>query len=498
MAKRRRGWEGPLTAMAAAGLAVCGLYALELAVRRLTAPAEGPLPLAVTEVLRKDGAPPRPPAALRRRPGVPLIAVVGESSAEAVAQELIAADWRGGRFEVVDGAVAGGSLGQVIKAEKRLRALAPDVLVVIFGHNMMYVDPPSRLATLLSKSATARALEKLHRDGRGRRLAEWEEFLRGAARRAKAGGSRLIVAALQGNLWFPPESEDGELEDPRYLKALALRLTARKAEAAAALEALAQEKPSAFREFQLGEWLYEDGRYAEAYARLVRARDLDPRQDRVSGAANGIVRRLAAEEGFEVLDLEALYDGMGRHGVPGWDVFRDHCHPQQENWAVDALMELIGGAPGPHRPRQRHDRRGRFLEALRRLSRMESLQSRKWMGGHGYGLQELIESGAAVDAEDVLRSVEAGSFKGRPRALLLCELAAGCARARAWDEADALNREAARADPGSPRPRVQRALWELGRGRRAAAKAALEEALALAPDDAAARVFLDLLSEGGK
>ncbi|MHB8902100.1 MAG: tetratricopeptide repeat protein [Thermoguttaceae bacterium] len=93
-----------------------------------------------------------------------------------------------------------------------------------------------------------------------------------------------------------------------------------------------------------GRALYQLGRYAEAKAALIRARDEDVCPLRALSPMPGIVGQVAADRGVPVVDFAAVVDQRSPHGIPGENLFLDHVHPTIEGnrlLARQILDELI-------------------------------------------------------------------------------------------------------------------------------------------------------------
>ncbi|MDE2314515.1 MAG: hypothetical protein KGL04_10140, partial [Elusimicrobia bacterium] len=198
---------------------------------------------------------------LRKPPGARRVVVLGESSADALAsslQRLAGTEPAAASLEVMDCAAGGGDLELMERRFNEVMRYSPDVVVVLFGHNLFYHHPyRSPLWRSLSRFLRRSRLLALAAD----RLlsfksyfsphpssARWvalENFLRLAARRTQKRGVTLILCTVPGNLWYPPDGGARERRDPRYLRALFLANTGREREAVAELREAALFEPSA-------------------------------------------------------------------------------------------------------------------------------------------------------------------------------------------------------------------------------------------------------------
>ncbi len=91
-----------------------------------------------------------------------------------------------------------------------------------------------------------------------------------------------------------------------------------------------------------GERLFRDGRFAEARALLERGLDEDQSPHRSSETTNRIVRELAAKTGTPLLDVDAEIVRLAPHGIPGPELFDDHCHLNHK-WGNRVLQRLFAG-----------------------------------------------------------------------------------------------------------------------------------------------------------
>jgi tetratricopeptide (TPR) repeat protein len=106
-------------------------------------------------------------------------------------------------------------------------------------------------------------------------------------------------------------------------------------------------------QFRIGQALADAGDDAGARAAFVRARDLDALRFRTDSALNAVVRRVAAAEpGVTLVDVERLMESpdLSPHGVPGGELFLEHCHLSfRGNYVVarallDAAVPLLPSA----------------------------------------------------------------------------------------------------------------------------------------------------------
>ena len=105
----------------------------------------------------------------------------------------------------------------------------------------------------------------------------------------------------------------------------------------------------AYLHFLRGYHLDQLGRGARARAAYVQARELDPRPWRATAALNEVVRRVAAEEGVFLADVEAHFRAHSPEAGVGWELMADHLHPTAAGQVLLArsIVAALEGAPAP-------------------------------------------------------------------------------------------------------------------------------------------------------
>lgn len=462
---------------------------------------------------------------LKKRPGTYRLAVVGESNAVGLGRALkdaASAGWSAGRVEIMNCGIGGSSLEQMDKVLQELWSYDLDGLIVVFGHNLMLrhksLKPLSYRAGRLARKSRfmtwlilrCKTAPDRPDEDRPDRLRAWEDFLRRTARRARERNVRVFGATLQGNLWYPPVAAELDRTDPRFLETIYLRAAGNQ-DAARRLERLLDERSPALWHFRLADWLYADGRFREAFDELAAARDRDPGGHRVFSGTDGTLRRLAREEGFDIIDLAGVLDRQGERGIPGWDVFSDGCHPRDYISLANVCLRRLetagltaadirrdpDAAPAPA------DDADALLARARSFAEDATVFPDPRLEGLGYWVSSRLERGRAVAPQALEASVRQAREPAVPgaihhQALVFHALAEGFARAGAWKDAFHFNREAAFLAPSWPQPFIQRALFQLERRRPQDARASLREALRTDPEEKAAQFFLRRLEDGGR
>jgi Flp pilus assembly protein TadD len=127
------------------------------------------------------------------------------------------------------------------------------------------------------------------------------------------------------------------------------------ASAAARLERARQLSPGhAELHFYLGKAYEALGRWEDARASYVRARDSDASPQRAISSVNDTIRRLAEERDVPLVDVERLFEREAPHGLLGFDAFEDYVHPKPEAhrrialalWTLFEEEGLLGEARG--------------------------------------------------------------------------------------------------------------------------------------------------------
>jgi hypothetical protein len=204
-----------------------------------------------------------------KAPSVLRIAVVGESTAAMLANALhdvLAQTGRADRVEVLPCAVPGAALEHVERRAAEVLDYSPDVLFVVFGHNLMIAysthDWLLRARALLSHSRLIAGLPGFRAGShawapaqRERRIRELDGWLRELAGRARERGVAVASMTLTANLWFPPGGSHATLSDARFLAAILERAQGDGARATEALAALVEQQPEPYWQFVLGTWL---------------------------------------------------------------------------------------------------------------------------------------------------------------------------------------------------------------------------------------------------
>jgi len=175
--------------------------------------------------------------------------------------------------------------------------------------------------------------------------AEVEEYfaenLKAIVKLAREAGARVVLCTVPSNVreWIPNQSRfDDEVSFDDRQTVLGLLKEANAAldrgDANAALASAEQAvgiSPSyAEASFLVGRASEAVGRTDDARAAFARARDLDAQPARASSELNEILRRVAAQEGTVLLDLEVAFAAASPGGLVGFNLLEDYVHPKPE------------------------------------------------------------------------------------------------------------------------------------------------------------------------
>jgi tetratricopeptide (TPR) repeat protein len=445
-----------------------------------------------------------------KRNGVRRVFVVGESSGFMTGEhmaELAPED----RAEVINCAVSGSTLEQVERRIDEALAQAPDDIVLIFGHNLVYLDPaPWQLQLLRLRNESglvgwlARKLHGNHgftglRFARenDRRMVAFERVLRKLSTAARARRIGVTVTTMAGNLWWPPAVPARWDWPVAVAEAAFLEATGRAQDALPVLARFADDHPEeGWAQFHYGLALYRSGRVAEARRRLERALELevDHGVGRATPEENELIRRVAADEKLRLRDTERVRRAVAPGEVIGWESMSDNCHLLRQAFheEAQAQLELLGVTP-----------KATAACKPERLAEVLAMKVRTLRVGIEDALATLVWRSLAVagaEAEPVLDAF-AGDLLRIPepetRARMLAATARGYAWANRLDRALALSQAATSAAP-SVEAWIDQGLLLLAHARRGPARAAFERALQLDPDRAEARWLVARLADADR
>ena len=315
-------------------------------------------------------------------------------SAPSYLQEMLRDLHPGRPVEVFNAGITAASSFAVARAvEDGLRALEADLVVVYTGHNELYgvygaaslaqggrsvwtkgvhyAAMQWRLTRLVGRflgtfdggeGRDPDLLKVMSRTGavpvgdprRERAAANLEANLREIAVDCRERGIPLVLCTLTSNergfapaRGEPPPGPDGAA----WLDLLrdGGRHQASPAALAALEEARRLREDDAYLHFLRGHHLERVGDGASARTAFVRARELDPWPWRATARLNEVVRRVAAEEGALLAEVEARFLEHSPAAGVGWELMADHLHPAAAGQALlaRAVISALQAAPPP-------------------------------------------------------------------------------------------------------------------------------------------------------
>ncbi len=300
--------------------------------------------------------------------------------------DALRASWPDREFEVINAAAMSYGSHRLRILARELLDYDPDVLVIYGGHNEFverrfysdFIDRSDELdfaRSLLYRSRLYAAMADLYRDtaveGRsidaesattGRLLGldvereysvdvaraeraevqrDFEDNLRAILDLARDRQVTVILCTVASNVreWPPNRSHfDEGLDFTQRSEVTRLLAEARvlleRNEARGALSTLrrAEDAAPSYAEvhFLMGRAHELLGHWEDARASYVRARDEDAQPSRVTSTLNETVRRLAAERGVVLVDLERSFELASAHGLVGFNLLEDYVHPKRE------------------------------------------------------------------------------------------------------------------------------------------------------------------------
>ena len=244
---------------------------------------------------------------------------------------------------------------------------------------------------------------------------------------ARSVGAEVLLIAPASNLGsaspFKSEHRDdlSEAELNRWLESLrASQQFLNQEDPAEALRLLDQaasiDDRFAHLHFSRGYALSRMGRFPEARAAFVRAKDEDICPLRALSPMVEIATEVAAERRVPLIDFVALQDARSTNGVPGETVFVDHVHPTIDSHRalaleiLDAMAEAGIAVPALTRStadRVRREVTGRIDPAAHARALMNLSKVLGWAGKvlEAYGL---AAQAAQMDPEDAAVQYQAG------------------------------------------------------------------------------------------
>ena len=314
---------------------------------------------------------------VRKAPGTLRIFVQGESSAAgfpygrwaspaALLQERLQRAYPGRNVEVIDTAMAAVTSYVLLDFADEIIAQQPDAVVIYAGHNE-YLGIGGVGSSLVSaRSPTlARTVAAL------RRLRVYRALEKAAASVGPAGEQ---LSGRDGTLMARVARERSiPLDSPLYQQGLTqfrgnLDRLLKKYRAAGVpvfigtLASNERDRPpfvsvpsaaggvTAAQRYEQAQALDREGRFDEARAAYVAAKDLDALRFRAPESFNTLIRALAAADGATLVDVHGALAAASRNGIIGSELMLEHVHPNIEGYfrlatAFYPAISAWAGAP---------------------------------------------------------------------------------------------------------------------------------------------------------
>lgn len=217
---------------------------------------------------------------------------------------------------------------------KEVLGYSPDLVVLLSGN---HEGSPEYLCPGLDFELRRRKLrlyERVfslkHGPQRARKLASLRlhgEMLTAMAASARKAGVPLVLSTLPANFRDMPSRTPPAFENGLFAAGYLAYHRGRHAEAEKSLRAAARELPEdPHSRFYLARALEKLGRGREAAAYYAEAVSVDGDLTRADSERNALIRRAAAESGACLADLEGLFRGLAKDGLPGFAEFTDGMH----------------------------------------------------------------------------------------------------------------------------------------------------------------------------
>jgi hypothetical protein len=295
----------------------------------------------------------------RKAPGTLRIFVQGESSAAgfpygrwaspaALLQQRLQRAYPGRNVEVINTAMAAVTSYVLLDFADEIIAQQPDAIVIYTGHNEYLGVGGVGSSLVSSRSPTlTRAVSALRRLHLYRALEKaWSSFGTGPDPLSKHDGtlmSRVVaersiplgsplyemgLVQFRGNLdrllrkyraagvpVFIGTLASNERDQPPFVSAPA-----------------AAGSASAAQRYEHARELDRAGRFEEARAEYIAAKDRDELRFRAPESFNALIRELAAADGATLVDVRGALAAAARNGIIGSDLMLEHVHPNVEGY----------------------------------------------------------------------------------------------------------------------------------------------------------------------
>ncbi|MHB9155032.1 MAG: tetratricopeptide repeat protein [Endomicrobiales bacterium] len=241
---------------------------------------------------------------------------------------------------------------------REVAGYAPDVVVVLVGNNeeLRPHRPLPRGGSLLARTRlyglAAGYLNRGEPAGRPEYNSRFRENISVLVRSLKERGAALVLCTLPVNFKDMPPQGEAPLDDPQYFQAERALEDQDYPRALAHLRRAQEAFPrNPHIYYSLGKVFEKERDFKKAQECYLTAVELD-RGLRCPPSRNNIIRQIAAENGAALADLERAFMDRAPHGLVGWELLGDICHPYHSlnGFIPDEILAAAvesGGLPLP-------------------------------------------------------------------------------------------------------------------------------------------------------
>ncbi|MBI4423965.1 MAG: hypothetical protein HY554_09575 [Elusimicrobia bacterium] len=287
--------------------------------------------------------------------GESVAAILWEAEGDAVTEAGRRA-WPGWSVEHVNAGMTAYNSRRIAAVLEEALAYEPDLAIVLSGnneHDGLELCPSlwEGVERRFRRSTAFRALEKAFAgkpNGREyeRRasLARHEWQLRRMVQAARERSVPIFLATLPPNERDYPPWGEAPWASAAFARGMERLEAGSPEEASLAFgRRLSEEPGDAFAHWYLARALDASGRPEQAREHFAEAVERDARGDRSSRGRNAMIRRVAAEEGAGLADLEAAFRSAAPGGVIGGERLADgvHWYPRFNRFAAAALLSSV-------------------------------------------------------------------------------------------------------------------------------------------------------------
>ncbi|MEI7528529.1 MAG: bacterial transcriptional activator domain-containing protein [Elusimicrobiota bacterium] len=240
----------------------------------------------------------------------------------------------GSGIEILNCGMSGYESYRIYGILKEVLAYSPDLIVLLSGNNEGSYDRNCPGLDFELRRRESRLLERYYslksNPQQARKKANLKmhgDMLAKMAQAAKKAGVPIVFCTLPANLRDMPSRRVVPVDNAQFVAGYTQFYAGKFGAAAEKFKLGLAERPyDHFLNFYMARTLEKLGRNAEAEAYFYKALDYDEDMSRATGDRNALIRRVAAAEGACVADLQKLFAGFSKGGLPGFPEFTDGMH----------------------------------------------------------------------------------------------------------------------------------------------------------------------------